>query len=508
MRKIKEILRLAWERGFSERKVARSVSAGRATVSDCLERAKLAGLKWPLDPKIDDGALEAKLYPPAAHSSVPRPKPDFEHIHRELRRKGVTLQLLWAEYKQAHPADGYQYSQFCDLYRRWRCDLDVVLRQQHRAGEKTFVDYSGDGIPIVDRDTGEVWEAPLFVAVLGASNYTYAEAFESEQLRCWIDGHIHAFEYFEGVTELVVPDNTKTAVSKPCYYEPDINPTYNDLADHYDTAILPARPRKPRDKAKVENAVLVAQRWIIAELRNHVFFLVAEANEAIAEKLENLNNRKFKKLDTTRRELFETIDKPALKSLPSSRFEFGEWSYPKVNIDYHVEVDKHYYSVPYKLVHKRMEARRTATTVEVFFKGNRVASHKRSYVKGGYTTLSEHMPESHRRYQEWTPERIRQWANKTGPATAQLADKIMASKRHPEQGFRACLGVLRLGKKYGESRLEAACTRALVIGAHSYKSVKSILKNGLDRQVLLPDAGRKETVPVIHENLRGPEYYN
>jgi transposase len=353
-----------------------------------------------------------------------------------------------------------------------------------------------------------VWEAPLFVAALGASSYTYAEAFESEQLRCWIKGHIHAFEYFEGVTDMVVPDNPKTAVSKPCYYEPDINPTYNDLADHYDTAVLPARPRKPRDKAKVESAVLVAQRWIIAALRNHVFFSVAEANEAIAQKREELNNRKFKKLDTTRRELFETIDKPALKPLPPSRFEFAEWSSPKVHIDYHVEVDKHYYSVPYKLVHKRMEARRTATTVEVFFKGRRVASHKRSYVKGGYTTLPEHMPESHRRYQEWTPERIRQWASKTGPATAQLADKIMASKRHPEQGFRACLGLLRLGKKYGDGRLEAACARALAIGSHSYKSVKSILKNGLDRQAVLSDVGRKKTVPVTHENLRGPEYYN
>jgi len=457
---------------------------------------------------MDDAELEVRLYPPAEPGRQERFEPDWARIHRERRRTGVTLDLLWQEYKVEHPEDGYQYSRFCDLYRRFRASLDVVMHQEHRAGEKMFVDFSGDGIDIVDRATGEVTKGELFVAVLGASSYTFAEVLPSQKLHDWIAGHVHAMEYFEGVAEITVPDNPKSAVIKPCWYEPELNPTYQDMAQHYDTAIIPARPKKPRDKAKVENAVLLAQRWILAALRNHVFFSIDDANDAVADKLEELNNRKFQKLDTTRRELYLSLDRPALKALPSKRYELAEWSEHGVHIDYHFEVDRHHYSVPFQLIHKRVDVRLTATTVEAFFKGRRVASHERSFKKGGYTTLPEHMPEAHRRHAEWTPLRLTEWASKAGPATAELASRIMEDRPHPEQGFRSCLGLMRLGKAYGLDRLEAASARALAIGSYSYKSVKSILKNGLDRQQLLPSSRTEDRHPVCHENIRGGDYYN
>jgi len=508
MRKIREILKLKYERKKSGRAIARSIAVSPSTVTDCLLRAAVAGIEWPRDKDLDDSALEARMYPATPHSRQPRAMPDFEYVHREMRRKGVTLMLLWQEYRQNCPHTGYQYSQFCDLYRKFRKKVDVSMRQNHRAGEKLFVDFSGDGIDIIDPKTGEVSQAELFVAALGASSYTYAEVFESQSLPCWIDGHIHAFEFYDGVTEITVPDNTKTAVTDPCHYEPDLNKTYLDMADHYNTTIIPARKRKPKDKPKVENAVLQAQRWILAALRNHRFFSIEEANQAIAEKLEELNNRKFQKMDTTRKELYEKLDRPALQPLPSNRYEFAEWSTPRVNIDYHVEIDKHYYSVPYTLSREKVEASFNSKTVEIFFKGNRVASHKRSYVKWGHTTLPEHMPKEHRQYLEWTPSRILNWAGKTGPATQKLAENILASRRHPEQGYRACLGLLRLGKSFGNDRLEAACGRALAIGTNSYKRVKSILKNGLDRQPLPDDIDPAQVTLIKHDNIRGPGYYH
>ncbi|MBU0755326.1 MAG: IS21 family transposase [Planctomycetes bacterium] len=507
MRKIRETLRLSWAQGFSQRKVSRSISVSQSTVAECLLRARAAGLSWPLDPALDDAALEVKLYPPASTASKSRALPGFKHIHRELRRKGVTLMLLWQEYKQDHPDDGYHYSQFCELYRKYKGQLNVVMRQEHRAGEKMFIDFSGDGIAITDPHTGVVSKAELLIATLGASNYTYAEAFPSQQLPCWIEGHIHAYEYFEGVAKATVPDNTKTAVTHPCHFEPDLNATYLDMARHYGTAILPARVRKPRDKAQVEGAVLIAQRWILAALRNHTFFSIEQANEAISEKLEELNGRRFQKLDTTRKELFETLDKPALLPLPGRRYEFADWKTPRVNIDYHVEVDKHYYSVPYSLVHKYLDARFTATCVELFHKGRRVASHVRSFEKGKHTTLKEHMPKSHQQYLEWTPTRILAWANQTGEKTAALAQEILNRRAYPEQGYRSCLGLLRLGKAYGKDRLEAACERALYLGAYAYKSVKSILRTGLDRQPLLQAKGSCKQIPVDHKNIRGAIYY-
>jgi transposase len=502
MRRIREILRLT-AMGLSQRRVGRSLGIGGTSVWDCLSRAKAAGLSWPLDPALDDTALEARLYPPPGHTT--RAMPDLRRVHDELRAKGMTLQLLWQEYKAAHRDDGYQYSQFCELYHEFEKKLDVVLRQEHRAGERMFVDFSGDGIPIVDRETGEITQAQMFVAVLGASNYTYVEVTPSQDLRSWIQAHIHAYEYFHGVPAITVPDQTKTAVITACRYEPGLNETYLEMARHYDTAIIPARPAHPRDKAKVEVAVLIAQRTIIAALRHHTFFSVAQANAAASEKREQLNDRKFHRLNTTRRELFEKLDKPALRPLPATRYEIGEWLRRRVNIDYHIEVEKRYYSVPYQLVHELVDVRLSASTVEIFRKSRRVASHPRR-IDQSHSTQHEHMPKSHQKHSEWTPSRITHWAEKTGGHTKELVEKILASRPHPEQGYRSCLGLLRLGQQFGADRLEAACLRALHTRAHSYRSVQSILKTGLDRQGVVAGASQ-ESAPIDHENIRGPDYY-
>jgi transposase len=505
MRKIKEILRLKWAFKLSNRQIAKSCAVSHSTVRECLFKAERAGLSWPLDPELDDVAIENLLYPAKPCTEQKRPMPEMAYLHGELKRKSVTLQLLWYEYKEVHP-EGYQYSQFCNLYRRWTQKLDVTLRQEHRAGEKMFVDYAGQTVPVVNPATGELIEAHIFIAALGASSYTYAEATAAEDLPSWIEAHIHAFEFFAGVSEILVPDNLKAGVSKPCRYEPDLNPTYQDMAEHYGTTVIPARRAKPRDKAKVEAAVLVAERWILAALRNHTFFSIAELNEAIATHLEKLNNRRFNKLDATRKALFESLDKPALKPLPAQRYQFAEWRKLRVNIDYHVEVDRHFYSVPYQLAREQVEVSVSAKTVEVFFKSRRVASHSRRYLPGKFTTLTEHMPKSHQRYLQWTPSRILKWAAKNGPHTEKIVDRIMQSRPHPEQGFRSALGIIRLCDHYGSERVEKACERALRIKGYAYKCVNSILKNGFDQQPLLFDQA-PESAPLSHGNIRGKRYY-
>jgi len=454
---------------------------------------------------MDESKLDRLLFSqPSDTSNSRRPLPDWWTIHQELKGKSVTLGLLWEEYKSQHP-NGYQYSQFCELYRRWRGKLDLWMRQPHKAGEKLFVDYCGQTVPVVSPSTGEVNEAEIFVAVMGASNYTFSEATWTQTLPDWIGSHQRAFHYFGGLTELVVIDNLKSGVTKACRYEPDLNPTYQDMATHYGTAVIPARVRKPKDKAKVEAGVQFVERQILARLRNRTFFGLDELNDAITELLEELNNRPFQKLPGCRRSLFESLDKPVLKPLPATAYQYAEWKKPKVNIDYHVEVDWHYYSVPYQLVGKRLDVRITATTVECFNKGKRVASHRRSFKKGGYTTLSQHMPKSHREYLKWTPDRLENWAAKTGPHTARLAKTIIESRPHPQQGFRSVLGILRLTKTYGDDRIEAACKRALSINSPSYKSVKSILKNGLDQKSI--PQNKPEKKPVSHPNIRGAGYY-
>jgi transposase len=506
MRKIQEALRLHFECRRSAREVARSLGVARSTVGEYLRRAQAVGIGWPLPEGLNETELERRLFPPAVPPSRGvRPEPDWAEVHRDLRGKGVTLSLLWEEYKATCP-DGYRYSWFCERYREWAGRLDLVMRQGHRAGEKLFVDYAGQTVDVVHRATGEVRAAQIFVAVLGASNYTYAEATWTQGLADWVGSHVRAFAYFGGAPQILVPDNLTSGVTRPHRYEPLPNATYREMASGYGCAIIPARVRRPRDKAKAEVGVQVVERWILARLRHRTFFSLAELNAAIAEELERLNARPFKKLPGSRRSLFEEVDRPALKPLPQRPYEYAEWSLSRVHIDYHVEVDSHYYSVPYRLVGQQLEVRRTAGVVEIFHKGVRVASHVRSFRKGGYTTLKEHMPAAHRAHAEWTPERLVRWAKKTGEATAELTGAILSRRVHPQQGFRSCLGLMRLGKTHGPDRLEAACRRALVIGATSYRSVESILKNGLDRAAP-PHASNPGPI-VQHPNVRGAEYFH
>lgn len=510
MRKIREVVRLALDLKLGHRAIARSLSIGLGTVGLYLKRFRDAGLTYPLPEGIDDAELDRLLFPRSADGGSgggdtrPRPEPDWNLVHAEMRKKGVTLLLLWEEYKAAHP-DGYQLTQFYARYKTWKARLDVTLRQDHKAGEKLFVDFAGQTVPIVDRLTGEVFEAQIFVAVLGASNFSNAEATLDQSLESWIGAHVRAFAYFSGVTEILVSDNLRSGVSRACRYEPDINPTYEELARHYGAAVIPARAQKPRDKAKVEAGVLLVERWILAALRNRTFFSLSELNRAIRELLDRLNDRRFKKLPGTRRSAFEAIDAPALRPLPREPFVMGRWKDALVNIDYHVEIEKHYYSVPYALVHERVGVRFTEKTVEIFHRGVRVASHVRSSAIGKHTTLSEHMPKSHQRHLDWTPSRIVSWAEKIGPETARAARTILESRPHPEQGFRSCLGILRLSKEFGPARLEAACARAAQLRAYSYRSIQSMLKKGLDRAAVIPVIA---TPMIEHANIRGADYFD
>ncbi len=505
MRKIREILRLRYEVGLSARNIARSLNMGHSTVNDALARAAAAGLTWPLPDELSHSDIEDRLYPAPPQSDERRPTPEMLKIHTELKRKGVTLQTLWIEYKTEHP-DGYQYSRFCDLYHEWRGSVDVVMRQTYRAGEKLFVDYAGMTAPVIDPATGEVKEAQVFLAVLGASNYTYAEATWTQSLEDWIGSHCRAFEFFGGVPEVVVPDNLKAGVSHASFYEPDMNPTYQDLATHYGVAIMPARPAKPRDKAKVEAGVLIAERSILARIRDRKFFSLGRLNEAIGEYLEKLNTKPFQKLPGSRRETFLGLDKPALRPLPGVRYEFAKWKKARVNIDYHIEVEQAFYSVPYQLRRKQVDVRVTATVVEAFHDGTRVASHLRSYVKGSYTTDPAHMPPAHARSLEWTPSRMVHWAESVGPNTGRLIQAILDSRVYPEQAYKSCMGIISLSKKYPKERVEAAAARALHFGTRSWRSVKSILEAKLDQRPLTP---AEPAAPVpIHRNLRGPSYYS
>ena len=506
MRKLREILRLLWECGLSQRQVAACCGTSKTAVAECVARARRSGIGQQTAATMSDAELEEHLYPPAqAMASSPRPAADWPEVHRQLKGKGVTLQLLWEEYREREPL-GYRYSRFCELYRHWRKRTDVTMRQVHRAGEKLFVDFCGQTVPVVEAGTGEVHEAQVFVAVWGASNYTYAEATWSQSLPDWIGAHVRAFEFSGGVTEIVVPDNTRTGVKTPCRYEPELNPTYQDLAAHYGTVVIPARVRRPRDKAKVEVGVQVVQRWILARLRHRTFFSLLALNEAIGELLVRLNDRPFRKLPGSRRSLFESLDRPALQPLPAQRFVYAEWKKARVNVDYHVEVERHYYSVPYQLVGQQLDVRVSAQTVESFLKGKRVASHARSFRHGLHTTVDAHMPRAHRDYVEWTPQRLVRWAQLSGPSVAALVEAILTRHVHPQQGFRSCLGILRLGQRYGGERLEAACRRALVIGAFSYRSVRSILERRLDTQLELATEPAPVR-PATHENLRGASYY-
>ena len=507
MRQIREVLRLAQAKSLSPTEIAIAAHLPRTTVRNYLSRAAAAGLSWPLPDDLDDRGLEERLFgrPAPPPAILARPVPDWELVHAELRRPGVTQALLWSEYRECHP-DGFGYTWFTESYHAYAGKLDLVMRQDHHAGEKLFLDFAGQTIPIVDPQTGEIRRAQLFIAVLGASSYTYAEALPSQELPHWCAANVRAFEFFGGVPAILVPDNLKSAVDRAHRYEPDLNRSYSDLAVHYGTAIIPARSRKPRDKAKVEVGVQVAERWILAALRNRTFFSLAEANAAIRERLEWLNNRPFRKLEGSRRSVFESIDRPALRSLPDRPYEFATWKRAKVGIDYHVEIDRHYYSVPYQLVRERADVRISAGSIEIFIRGRRVASHARSWQVGRHTTIDAHMPPNHRAHREWSPGRLVAWGEQAGPSTGAFVSAILAGRTHPAQGFRSCLGVLRLGDRYGHERLEAACERALAAGAIGYRSVDSILKSGLDRAPMPSAAPVRPRAD--HANVRGSTYYS
>lgn len=503
MRQVRDVLRLKHVSGLSNREIGRVLGMSYSTVAKYLDRSAELGLSWPLPATWDDAALERRLFHHAI-GYAQRPLPDWAKVHTELKRPGVTLRLLWEEYRERYP-DGYGQSRFFELYRAWLGRVSPVMRQHHVAGEKLFVDYAGHTVEIIDATTGEVRQAQVFVAALGASSYTFAEASWSQQLPDWLGSHRRAFEFFGGVPKLVVPDNLKSAVGKASRFEPSINRSYAELASHYSTAILPARPRKPKDKAKVEVAVQLVERWVLAKLRNRRFHNLAALNTAIRELIDELNRRHSRHLGKSRQELFEELDKPALQPLPAEPYEFAEWKECRVGLDYHVEIDKHYYSVPHQLLRQEVSARITARTVEIFHRGKRVACHLRSRQQRRHTTIPEHMPSSHRRHAGWTHEKLCGDAHRIGPDTGTLVELILERKPHPEQGFRACIGILRLAKTYGPERLEAASGRALAIGGLSYTSLASILKNHLDHRCPEPEP----ELPLLqHANIRGPGYFH
>jgi transposase len=510
MRRVREMLRLRRDAGLAVREVARRTNVAPSTLREMLRRFGASGLAWPLPPELTDTELEERLYGAAGarQGHRRRAEPDWAALNRELKSKHVTLQILWDEYIAADP-DGYRYSRFCELYRAFEARLPVTMRQTHLGGDKLFVDYAGDLVPvIVDARTGETRRAHVFVAVMGASSSSFAQASWTETLADWIDAHVQAFAFFGGAPRLIVPDNPKVAVIKASLYEPQVNRTYAEMAAHYGTAVLPARPRRPRDKAKVEAAVRIVERWLLGKLRHRRFTSLADVNSAIAELLTDLNDRRvLRHVGRTRRQLFEEIDAPKLKALPVEPYVLAVWRVRKVGLDYHVDVDGHFYSVPFRHARASVEVRATLRTIEVFLKGERIAAHLRGAGGGGHTTtLAEHMPSSHRRYADWTVERILREAAALGPSVRMLCELVLEHRPHPEQGYRTCLGIVRLARPFGAARLEAACLRALEIGAKTYGSVKSILDNRLDGQPRrAPHDG--EAV-LVHPNIRGPRYYH
>jgi transposase len=520
MRQIREILRLHLNCGKGRNAIAGSLRCAPSTISNYLERARAAGVaSWAEIASLSEEELESRLgfkAPPGGQLGRPRdanrPLPNCAHVHAELKRKGVTLELLWQEYRAEHP-DGYLITQFREHYRRWSRKLSIVMRQTHRAGEKTFVDYSGTGLCLTDPKTGERRPTQLFVAALGASSYTYAEATLTQALPHWLTSHVRMFEFFGGVSEILVPDQLRSAIKDPCLYDPGVNLSYHDLAVHYGTCVIPARPRKPRDKAKAEVAVQVAQRWIVAVLRNRTFYSFHELNLAIRECLDKLNARVMRHLGKSRRELFESLDRPALQPLPPTPYEFCEWKKATVNIDYHVEFDKHYYSVHHSLIQSEVTLRATGQTVEILHRGERVASYARSYVRGRYTTDPTHRPESHRAHAEWSPERLTAWGASIAPSVGELVAALISDKPHPEQAYRACLGVIRLEKKFGKERLAQACAKALALRSPAYRTLKSMLERGQEAVPLPTRSEPRKALPeqlqlLANQLVRGKGYYH
>ena len=505
MRRIRETLRLHLLGGLSYAEVARSLRISKSAVGKYVLLARVAGVDWDIARALSDDELESRLYRPALTRASNQAAPDFGLVHQELKRAGVTLMLLWEEYARDNPL-AYKYTSFCIKYREFAQRQQRSMRQIHIAGEKLFVDYAGSTVPIVDAGTGEITQAQIFVATLGASNYTYACATPRQTTVDWIGAQVNALEFIGGVPRLIVPDQTRALIKRADRYDPEPNRSYEEFAKHYGCAVLAARPAHPRDKRKGEGSVLLVQRWILARLRNRRFFSLGELNVAIAELLADLNQRPFKKLPGCRRSAFELLDAPALKPLPATRYAISRWKVVKVNIDYHVEFEDHYYSVPHRLVGAKLDLRVTGNLLECFASNQRVAGHAVSAVRGGFTTTAEHMPASHRAHLEWTPVKLIAWGQRIGVSTAAVVTWQLEHRPHPEQGYRACLGLLALVRRFSAERLEAACTRAMAIRAPHLRSVANILKCGLDRQPSLFPASASPAIE--HENLRGPDYYH
>lgn len=503
MRKVREVMRLRYEFGYSPEKISRICSIGRTTAQEYLLRAKATGVTWPLREGITDEELENLLYPKKRIKESEKDEIPLEHVYFELKRKNVTLSLLWEEYMQAN-LNGYRYSRFCEIYREYSKALNYSMRQEHKAGEKVFVDF-GESLKIVDPVTGEFVKTKLFVGVWGASNYTYACATADESSHSWIRAHTDMLAYFGCVPKVFVPDNLKAAVTKPCLYEPELNPVYTEFAEHNNVAVIPARIKKPKDKSKAEAGVKLIKRWVLARLRNRVFYSLAELNRAITAELERFNEKKMKRFGKSRKELFETLDKPVAGMLPEIPFEFYEWKKAKAGPNYHVSFEKHDYSVPYTFVGKELEIQAKDRIIEVYYKNKRICSHKRSSKEHGYTTVKEHMPPAHQKYAEWTPERILSWAEKHGPFVKEIVEKVIDSKKYPEQAYKSCLGIIRLERHFNAERLNKACKRALDYKVYSYQGIKNILSNNLD---CVKNNEVQPQVSKTHENIRGSEYYS
>lgn len=507
MRKLRDILRLRFEAGLSYRQIQAATKASLGFIQKLIARANALALTWPLPEDMDDATLEALFYPQRGQTETTTRyvQPDCLDIHQQLKQKGVTLQLLWQEYREQVGDRAYSRSQFCDIYRRWQKKQKRSMRQIHKAGEKCFVDYCGQTIPIVNPHTGEIRDCQIFVGVLGASNYTYAEATLTQKLSDWLASHTRMFNAFGGVTEIVVPDNLRSAVNKPCRYDPDLNPSYQQLAEHYDIAVIPARPYKPKDKSKAEVAVLIVERWILARLRRHTFFSLAEVNQCIKALLIELNEKPFKQLPGNRASAFKQLDKPALKPLPAHPYEYVDIKTAKVNIDYHVQYKHHCYSVPHHYVGERIELHVSDKLVTAYFKRQQIAQHARRFTPG-MSTIDSHMPERHAKHLKWTPERLLAWASRVGPDTHDWIKRQLEIKTHPEQAYRVCLGLLNLSREYPENRINAACRMANDSDLLRLKQIKSILKSHRDQ---LPDQlDLMVELPQDHDNVRGPEHFH
>jgi transposase len=506
MRKIREVIRLKQDRYASAREIALACHIGRTTVQEYLHRAEAAGLRWPLPEELSDAALERLLFPPGPiPDGPPRAVPDWPRVQTQLARKGVTLLLLWQEYKELFP-EGYGYSRYASLYRQWKDQTDLSMLQRHKAGEKLFVDFAGLTMNVTDPAAGEIRKVQVFASAMGASQRIFAKAYESQDLRSWLLANSEAFEFYGALPEILVPDNLKAGVTAADRYEPALNPSFAEFARHYGVAVIPARPLKPKDKAKVENAVQQVERWVLAPLRDRLFFSLDELNEAIGLKLADLDGRLMKGPNLCRKELFEQIDLPLMRPLPLERYAYAQWKRAKLGPDYHAEFEGHRYSAPYSLVGKQVDLRITVHTVEVFLGSQRIFGHVRSLLRRGFTTEPSHMPKVHQAHAEWTPERLEEWALKSGPSTAALVKELLQGKLHPQQGFRSCLGIISLQKRYSAPRLEAACARALGFGAISYRNVKTILEKGLDSEP--PPLPVAQVPPVLHANVRGAAYFS